>query len=62
MKIFRKEVLKFNETEIEALNLVREICIKLTREATNPNLRLVATETHDKLMELWSWENEDWTA
>ena len=59
MKIFRKEVLKFNETEIEALNLVREICIKLTREATNPNLRLVATETHDKLMELWSWENED---
>ena len=59
MKIFRKEVLEFNKEEIEALNLVREICIKLTREATDPSLRLVATEAHDKLMELWDWDDED---
>jgi hypothetical protein len=59
MKIFRKEVLSFTREEREALSLVREICLNVTREATNPNLRLVATEAHDKLMELWTWEDED---
>lgn len=59
MKIFRKEVLSFTQEEREALSLVREICIIVTREATNPNLRLVATEAHDKLMELWGWDDED---
>ena len=59
MKIFRKEVLSFTQEEREALSLVREIYINVTREATNPNLRLVATEAHDKLMELWGWDDED---
>ena len=59
MKIFRKEVLSFTQEEREALSLVREICINVTREATNANLRLVATEAHDKLMELWGWDDED---
>lgn len=59
MKIFSKEVLSFTQEERKALNLVREICIKLNREASDPNLRKLAAETQRKLMELWGYEDED---
>ena len=59
MKIFKKEVLEFNQKESEAFSLLTDICARLNREANDPNLRKLAAETHEKLMELWGYEDEN---
>lgn len=56
MKIIKKENLAFSERETDAINLVCEICSKLTKEATDPDLIKLAEEIVLKVSELWNWE------
>lgn len=56
MKIIKTEVLEFSAKELDAMQLVIEICVELMREATNPNLKELAKNTYEKLAELWGWE------
>ena len=56
MKIIKKETLEFSERETEAMNLVCEMCEDLQRKATDPRLEKLAKEVHEKVAELWGWE------
>lgn len=56
MIIIKKEVLEFSEKETDALQLVSQICTGLMREATDPNLKVLAEEIYEKIAELWGWE------
>ena len=60
MEIIKKETIKFDENEIQSLQLVTQICVGLMREAEHPELRRLAQRVYDKVNELWGWgENED---
>jgi hypothetical protein len=59
MEIIKKEVIKFSKNEIEALQLVTQMCIGLMREAEHPELRRLAQTTYDKVSELWGWGEEE---
>ena len=41
MKIIKKEILEFSEKEIDAIQLVTEICTGLMREANDPQLERI---------------------
>ena len=56
MTIIKKEFLEFSEKEIEAINLVFEICLGLTKESTDPELIKLAETVYNNLTELWRWE------
>ena len=56
MEIIKKESLAFSEKEVEAIDLVCEICTGLIREATNPKLIKLAETVYNNLTELWGWE------
>ena len=56
MKIIKKEILEFSDTETEAIQIITEICIRLIREATDPNLKELAEETYKYVTALWGWE------
>lgn len=56
MKIIKKEILEFSEKEIDAIQLVTEICTGLMREANDPNLKELAEETYNGITTLWGWE------
>ena len=56
MEIIKKESLAFSEKEVEAIDLVREICSGLMREATDPELIKLAETVYNNLTELWGWE------
>jgi hypothetical protein len=57
MQIVKKEILEFSEKEAQALQLVTEICLGISREANDPNLKKLACETYDKICELWwGWD------
>lgn len=55
MQIIKKEILEFSEREIDAIQLVLEICTGVTREAEDPALRDLADELYDELTTLWGW-------
>ena len=55
MTIIKKEILEFSEQEIDTLDLTMKICTGLIREANDPNLKKLAEETYEKLVELWGW-------
>lgn len=56
MKIIKKEILEFSEKEIDAIQLVTEICTGLMREANDPKLKELAEETYNCITTLWGWE------
>ena len=56
MTIIKKEVLEFSEKETDALQLVSQICTGLMREASDPNLKVLAEEIYEQIAELWGWE------
>lgn len=53
MTIIKKEFLEFSEKEIEAINLVFEICTGLMRESTDPELIKLAKTVYNNLTELF---------
>lgn len=59
MTIIKKENLAFSEKEVEAIDLVCEICTGLIREATNPELIKLAETVYNNLIELWGWQEEE---
>ena len=56
MKIIKKEILEFSERETDAIQLVLEICSGIDREATDPDLQILAKRIYNDLSELWGWE------
>lgn len=56
MTIIKKEFLEFSEKEREAIDLVCEICLGLTKESTDPELIKLAETVYNNLTELWRWE------
>lgn len=56
MTIIKKETLKFNERETDAISLVCDMCDKLRKEATDFDLIKLAEEIVLKVSELWNWE------
>ena len=59
MTIIKKEVLAFSEKEVEAIDLVREICSGLMREATDPELNGLGEDIYHNLSELLAWWEEE---
>lgn len=59
MTIIKKEFLEFSEKEIEAINLVFEICSGLMREATDSELNGLAEDIYNNLSELLAWNEEE---
>ena len=59
MNIIKKEILEFNEKEIEALQLVTEMCLGIKRQAENPTIRQLANEAFEKLSELWGYDENE---
>lgn len=56
MQIIKKEALEFSEREIDAIQLVMEICTGLMREAESPDLQDLAEAIYDKVATLQGWE------
>lgn len=55
MQIIKKEILEFSERETDALQLVTEMCLGIDREATDPDLQILAKKLYSNLSELWEW-------
>ena len=55
MTIVKKENLEFSDREVEALNLVMDICVGIMREAEDPNLKRIAENININLVGLWDY-------
>ena len=58
MNIIKKEILEFSERETDALTLVTQLCLGITKEAENPELVKLAYAVYEKVAELWGYEGE----
>ena len=56
MNIIKKEILNFSECELEALELVTQLCLGIAKEAENPTLINLANTAFEKVSELWGYE------
>lgn len=58
MTIVKKENLEFSDREVEALNLVMDICVGIMREAEDPNLKRIAENININLVGLWDYGDD----